>query len=156
MTLQPEPLGVMTQGRLILHRRESEQPQTAQSNVRDQLVRDTELVAGAVGGDTLLNIPPYSMAEEPGEQIQSLFRLPMSDPELDLEHQRGARPKVAGPLTTQTIQEEARAAPTEECALQLRGTDFYLPWGGRPGFQKGSPGEPPLSWNRETQVSMYK
>ena len=73
MTLQPEPLGVMTQGRLILRRRESEQPQTAQSNVRDQLVRDPELVTGAEGGDTLLNIPPCSMAEEPGEQSQSLF-----------------------------------------------------------------------------------
>ena len=56
----------------------------------------------------------------------------MSSPELDLEHRRGARPKVVGPLTTQTIQEEARAAPTEERALQLRGTDFYLPLGGQP------------------------
>ena len=130
MTLQPEPLGVLTQGRLILHRRESEQPQTAQSNVRDQLVRDTELVTGAEGGDTLLNIPLCSMAEELGEQSQSLFRPPMSDPELDLEHRHGARPKVAGPLTTQTIQEKARAAPTEECALRLRDTDFYLLWGG--------------------------
>ena len=73
MTLQPESLGVMTQGRLILHRRESGQLQTAQSNVRDQLVRDTELVTGAVGRDTLLNIPAGSMAEEPGEQSQSLF-----------------------------------------------------------------------------------
>ena len=73
MTLQPKPLGVMTQRRLILRRRESEQPQTTQSNVRDQLVRDTELVTGAEGGDTLLNIPPCSMAEEPGEQSQSLF-----------------------------------------------------------------------------------
>ena len=72
------------------------------------------------------------MAEEPGEQSQSLFRPPMSDPELDLERWRGARPKVAGPLTTQTIQEEARAAPTEEHALQLRGTDFYLLLGGQP------------------------
>ena len=72
------------------------------------------------------------MAEEPGEQSQSLFRPPMSDPELDLECQRGARPKVAGPLTTQTIQEEAKAASTEECALQLRGTDFYLPLVGQP------------------------
>ena len=80
----------------------------------------------------------------------------MSDPELDLECRRVARPKVAGLLTTQTIQEEATAAPTEEHALQLRGTDFYLPLGGSPGFQKESPGEPPLSWNRETQVSMYK
>ena len=75
---------------------------------------------------------------------------------MDLEHRRGARPKVAGPLTTETIQGEARAAPTEEHTLQLRGTDFYLPLGGSPGFQKESPGEPPLSWNRETQVSMYK
>ena len=39
---------------------------------------------------------------------------------------------MAGPLTTQTIQEEARAAPTEERALQVRGTDFYLPLGGQP------------------------
>ena len=51
----------------------------------------------------------------------------MSDPELDLERQCGARSKVVGPLTTQTIQEEAKGAPTEERALQLRGTDFYLP-----------------------------
>ena len=54
----------------------------------------------------------------------------MSDPELNLEHQCGAKPKVAGPLTTQTIQEEARAASTEQRALQLRGMDFYLPLGG--------------------------
>ena len=70
--------------------------------------------------------------QEPGEQSQSLFHPPMSDPELDLEHQCGARPKVAGPLTTQTIQEEAEVAPTEACALQLKGTDFYLPLVGQP------------------------
>ena len=56
----------------------------------------------------------------------------MSDPELDLEHRPGARPKVAGPLTTQTIQEEAKAAPTGERAVQLKGTAFYLPLGGQP------------------------
>ena len=56
-------------------------------------VRDPEATAGAVGGDTLLNIPPCSMAEKPGEQSQSLFRPPMSDPELDLEHQRGGKTK---------------------------------------------------------------
>ena len=39
---------------------------------------------------------------------------------------------MAGPLTTQTIQEEAKAASTEERALQLWGTDFYLPLGGQP------------------------
>ena len=127
VTLQPEPLGVMTQGKLVLRRRTSEQSQAGQSNVRNP-----EATAGAVGGDTLLNIPPCSMAEEPGEQSQSLFRPPMSDPELDLELQRGTRLKVAGPLTTQTIQEEAKAASTEERALQLRGTDFYLPFGGQP------------------------
>ena len=54
-----------------------------QSNIRDQPVRDPEMTTGAVGGVTLLNIPPCSMAEEPGEQSQSLFRPPMSDPELD-------------------------------------------------------------------------
>ena len=127
VTLQPEPLGIMTQGKLVLRRRASEQPQAGQPNVRDP-----EATAGAVGGDTLLNIPPCSMAEEPGEQSQSLFRPPMSDPELDLECQRGTRPKVVGPLTTQTIQEEAEAASTKERALQLRGTDFYLPLGGQP------------------------
>ena len=56
----------------------------------------------------------------------------MSYPELHLECQRSARPKVAVPLTTQTIQEEAKVAPTEEHALQLRGTDFYLPLVGQP------------------------
>ena len=103
-----------------------------QSDVRDQPIGDPNTTSGAVGGVTLLNIPPCSMAEELGEQSQSLFRPPMSDPELDLECQRGARPKVAGPLTTQTIQEEAKAASTEERALQLRGTDFYLPLVGQP------------------------
>ena len=132
MTLRPEPIGVMTQGRLILHRGTPEQTQVAQASARDQPFRTTESTMGAVGGTSLLNIPPCSMAEEPGEQSQSLFRPPMSDPKLDLECQLGARPKVAGPLTTQTIQEEAEAAPTEEHALQVRGTDFYLPLGGQP------------------------
>ena len=72
------------------------------------------------------------MAEGPGEQSQSLFRPPMSDLEVDLECRRGARPKVVGPLTTQTTQEEAKAASTEERVLQLWGTDFYLPFGGQP------------------------
>ena len=127
ITLQPEPLGIMTQGKLVLRKRTPEQSQVGQSNVENP-----ETTAGAVGGDTLLNIPPCSMAEGPGEQSQSLFRPPMSDPEVDLERRRGARPKVAGPLTTQTIQEEAKAAPTKERALQVRGTDFYLPLGGQP------------------------
>ena len=127
ITLQPEPLGIMTQGKLVLRRRTPEQSQAGQSNVENP-----ETTAGAVGGDTLLNIPPCSMAEGPGEQSQSLFRPPMSDPEVDLEHRRGARPKVAGPPTTQTIQEEAKAASTEEHVLQVRGTDFHLPLEGQP------------------------
>ena len=132
MTLQPEPLGVMTQGGLIIHKITSEQPQVAQPVTRDQPAREMEPEQGAVGGDSLLNISPCSMAEEPEEHSQSLFHLPMSDPELDLECRRGTRPKVAGPLTTQTIQEEARAAPTEEHALHVRGTDLYLPLVGQP------------------------
>ena len=127
ITLQPEPLGIMTQGKLVLRKRTPEQSQVGQSRVENP-----ETTAGAVGGDTLLNIPPCSMAEGPGEQSQSLFRPPMSDPEVDLERRRGARPKVAGPLTTQTIQEEVKAASTEERVLQVRGTDFYLPLGGQP------------------------
>ena len=136
VTLQPEPLGVMTQGRLILHRRTPERSQAVQSSIRDQPARDPEPARGAVGGDSLFNIPPCSMAEEPGDQSQSLFRPPMSDPEVDLECQCGATPKVPAPLTTQTIQEEARAASTQECALQLRGMDFYLPLGGQPRISK--------------------
>ena len=127
MTLQPEPLGIMTQGKLVLRKRTAEQSQAGQSNVENP-----ETIAGAVGGVTLLNIPPCSMAEGPGEQSQSLFRPPMSDPEVDLECQRGARPKVAVPQTLQTKKEEAKAASTEESVLQLRGTDFYLPLGGQP------------------------
>ena len=85
VTLQSEPLGIMTQGRLILCRETLEQPQVTPTGDRDPPVRDVEQTRGAVGGDTLLNIPPCSMAEEPGEQSQSLFRPPMSDPELNLE-----------------------------------------------------------------------
>ena len=44
MTLQPEPLGVMTQGKLVLRKRTSEQPQAGQQNVENP-----ETTAGAVG-----------------------------------------------------------------------------------------------------------
>ena len=120
ITLQNEALGVMTQGRLVLRRRMPERSQAGQSTVENP-----ETTAGAVGGETLLNIPPCSMAEGPGEQSQSLLRPPMSDPEVDLECQRGARPKVAESQKTQTKKEEAKAASTEEHILQVRGTDFY-------------------------------
>ena len=132
MTLLPEPSGVITWGRLAHRKETGEQTQTAPSSTKDQSVLDTDTTAGAVGGETLLNIPPCSMTEELGEQSQSLFQPPMSDLELNLEHQRGVKPKLTGPLTTQTIQEEAQAAPTEERALWLRGTDFYLPLVGQP------------------------
>ena len=72
------------------------------------------------------------MAEGPGEQSQSLFRPPMSDPEVDLECQRGARPKVTGSQVSQTKKGEAKVSSAEEQALQVRGTDFYLPFGGQP------------------------
>ena len=127
ITLLPAPLGIMTQGKLVLRRRTPERSQAGQSNVEDP-----EVTAGAVGGDTLLNIPPCSMAEGPGEQSQSLFRPPMSDPEVDLERWRGARPKVTGSQATQTKKGETRAASAEEQVLQVRGTDFYLPLGGQP------------------------
>ena len=66
------------------------------------------------------------MAEGPGEQSQSLFRPPMSDPEVDLERRRGARSKVAGPLMTQTKQEEAKAASTEELCTPVAGYRFLF------------------------------
>ena len=132
VTLCPEPVRIITRGGPTLHQEASEQISVAQANFGNQSLGRTETVRGAMGGTSLLNIPPCSMAEEPSEQTQSLFRPPMSDPELDLERQPGARPKVAGPLTTQTIHEEARAAPTEQRALEVRGTDFYLPLGGQP------------------------
>ena len=45
MTLQPEPLGIMTQGKLVLRKRTPEQSQAGQSNVENP-----ETTAGAVGG----------------------------------------------------------------------------------------------------------
>ena len=81
ITLQPAPLGIMTQGKLVLRRGTPEQFQAGQTEIENP-----EITAGAVGGDTLLDIPPCSMAEGPGEQSQSLFKPPMSDPEVDLEH----------------------------------------------------------------------
>ena len=45
MTLQPEPLGIMTQGKLVILKRTPEQPQVGQ-----QKVESPETTAGAVGG----------------------------------------------------------------------------------------------------------
>ena len=44
MTLQPEPLGIMTQGKLVLRKRTPEQSQAGQSNIENP-----ETTAGAVG-----------------------------------------------------------------------------------------------------------
>ena len=132
MTLLPEAAETIIKGRTAHQKEIGEQIRTSTTSSEDQLTQAEDTTAGAVGGRTLLNIPPCSMAEELGEQSQSLFRPPMSDPELNLERRRGAKPKTTAPLTTQTIQEEARAASTEQRALQLRGTDFYLPLGGQP------------------------
>ena len=45
ITLQPEPLGIMTQGKLVLQRRMPERSQAGQTNVENP-----ETTAGAVGG----------------------------------------------------------------------------------------------------------
>ena len=45
ITLQPAPLGIITQGKLVLQRRTPEQSQAGHSNVEN-----TETTAGAVGG----------------------------------------------------------------------------------------------------------
>ena len=45
ITLQPEPLGIITQGKLVLRRRMPERSQAGQSNVENP-----ETAAGAVGG----------------------------------------------------------------------------------------------------------
>ena len=128
ITLQPEPLGIMTQGKLVLRRRTPEQSQAGQTNVENP-----ETTAGAVGGETLLNIPPCSMAEGPGEQSQSLFRPPMSDPEVDLERRRGARPKVAETTnhpnqTGRKLRQPPPKSMYSRCGVQT----FYLPLGGQP------------------------
>ena len=85
MTLLPEPTGIIIQGRFAHSKETGKQTQVIISRIGDQSIWDTEITAGAVGGETLLNIPPCSMAEELREQSQNLFRPPMSDPELNLE-----------------------------------------------------------------------
>ena len=73
MTLLPELTEIMVGGR-TLHRKEiGEQTQEITSSNDDQSTQGVDTSAGAVGGETLLNIPPCSITEEPGEQSQSLF-----------------------------------------------------------------------------------
>ena len=114
VTLLPETAGTIIRGRTGHQKEIGEQIRTSTTSSEDQLMQAEDTTTGAVGGRTLLKIPPCSMVEELGEQSQSLFRPPMSDPELNLESRRGAKSKTTAPLPTQTIQEEARVAPTEQ------------------------------------------
>ena len=113
------------------------------------------MTAGATGGDTLLNIPPCSMAEGPGEQSQSLFRPPMSDPEMDLEHQRGARPKsnrVTGnpKLKSRKLKQSPQRSRHSRCGEQI----FIYHWEANPGFLKESLGGHPL-WTEQGNPGIY-
>ena len=87
---------------------------------------------GTVGGETLLTIPSVSTVGGGEAENQTLARPPMKNPTMDIERRRGTRPKRGPTYTTQTIQEEARAAQTEDEARQLRGTNFFLPIVGQP------------------------
>ena len=139
VTLQPASLGIMTQGKLVLRRGMPEQTQAGHPSVEDP-----EKTAGATGGDTLLNIPPCSMAEGPREQSQSLFRPPMSDPEVDLERRRGARPKVTGSQPTQTKKGGLKQPPQRSRYSRCGGRIFIYHWEANPGSLRESLGGPPL------------
>ena len=67
---------------------------------------------------------PHVTTVETGEKSQSLYQLQMIDLEIDIELQRGTRPNT---FDHSIIQEKVRATPNEEHAIQLKGTDFYLP-----------------------------
>ena len=73
MTLLPEPNETIMRGRSVHCRETGEQTQTITTSSEDQPTRDGDTTTGAVGGQTLLNIPPCSMEEELGEQSQNLF-----------------------------------------------------------------------------------
>ena len=73
MTLLPEPTEAIIQGRSAHRKETGEQAQAVMSSSGDQSAQDVDTTAGAEGGETLLNLPPCSIAEEPGEQSQSLF-----------------------------------------------------------------------------------
>ena len=85
VTLLSEPTEAIIWGRSTHRKETGEQIQTVTPSSEDQSTQDVDTTAGAVGGETLLHIALCSMAEEPGEQSQSLFRSPMSDPESNLE-----------------------------------------------------------------------
>ena len=73
LTLLPETTEAIIQGGTTHRRDIGEQTQTITTSSEDKLAQTGDTAIGAVGGQTLLNIPPCSMAEEPGEQSQSLF-----------------------------------------------------------------------------------
>ena len=73
ITLLPETTEVTVRGRASYRRDIGEQTQTITTSSEDQPSQTGDVTTGAVGGHTLLNIPPCFMAEEPGEQSQSFF-----------------------------------------------------------------------------------
>ena len=79
-----------------------------------------------------MTIPSISTVGGGEAENQTLARPPMKNPTMDIERRGGTRPKRGPTYTTQTIQEEARAARNEDEARQVRGTNFYLPIVGQP------------------------
>ena len=73
VTLLSEPIEVIIRGRSTHRKETGRQTQTVTPSSEGQSTQDVDTTAGAVGGETLLNIPPCSMTEEPGEQSESLF-----------------------------------------------------------------------------------
>ena len=73
VTLLPEAAETIIRGKTAHQKEISEQIRTSTTSSEDQLTQAEDTTVGEVGGQTLLNIPPCSMAEEPGEQSQSLF-----------------------------------------------------------------------------------
>ena len=73
MKLLSEPTEAIIWGRSTHRKEAGGQTQTVTPSSEDQSTRDVDTTAGAIGGEKLLNIPPCSMAEELGEQSQSLF-----------------------------------------------------------------------------------
>ena len=97
-------------------------------------VRDVPTQSEPLGILTQGDIVPCERTTQQTQQGHSDNRNQHTESEWSRNGSRKLKrwPKVTRPLTTQTIQEEARAALTEERAIQLRGTDFYLPLVGQP------------------------
>ena len=70
MTLLPGTFETIIEGRTGHQREIGEQIRTSTTSSEDQLTQAEDTVAGAVGGRTLLNIPPCSIAEELGGKVK--------------------------------------------------------------------------------------